>query len=193
MEALSAVIGFAAVSLFLLSYQMKRRSGIIIMNTASRVLYIIQYILLGAFEGAVLDVLGAFSAIIASRKDKGFIARHTLLCLVLMDTLIIGAGIYLYEDAFSLFPIVGVLLHTTAFWINDERIIRRVSIVGSPFWLTYNFVKKAYGSAVGDVLSMVSIATAMIKYRKHKSADKEETQAEAVPEDPSEIPQQSEA
>ena len=32
-----------------------------------------------------------------------------------------------------------------------------------PFWLAYNLLSRAYGSAVGDLLSMVSIA--MIKYR----------------------------
>ena len=54
-------------------------------------------------------------------------------------------------------------MHTSAFWISDERIIRRVSLLGSPFWLAYNLLSRAYGSAVGDLLSMVSIA--MIKYR----------------------------
>jgi hypothetical protein len=29
----------------------------------------------------------------------------------------------------------------------------------------YNFLSHAYGSAVGDILTMVSIVTAMIKYK----------------------------
>ena len=64
----------------------------------------------------------------------------------------------------SLFSVVGVLLHTSAFRISDEKNIRRVSFLGSPFWLIYNLVSWAYGSAVADVLTMVSIGTAIYRY-----------------------------
>ena len=165
-EIISQIIGFAAVALFLLSYQQKKRKNIILLNVLSRVLYITQYLLLGAFEGAVLDILGAVSSVIAAKKDVGFIKRHTLLCMLLMDAVIVGAGLFLYESPLSLLPIVGILFHTTAFWISDEKIIRRVSLLGSPFWFVYNFCSRAYGSAVGDALSMVSIVIAMIKYRR---------------------------
>ena len=35
-----------------------------------------------------------------------------------------------------------------------------------------NFLNKAYGSAIGDILTMVSIIIAMIKYRKNKENGK---------------------
>ena len=87
------------------------------------------------------------------------------LCVIGMDALIVAVGLLLYESPLSLLPIAGVLLHTTAFWISDEKMIRFVSLLGSPFWFVYNFASRAYGSAVGDLLTMVSIVTAMIKYR----------------------------
>ena len=46
--------------------------------------------------------------------------------------------------------------------------IRIVSFVGSPFWLAYNLSSRAYGSAIGDLLTMGSIVIALIKYRKTK-------------------------
>ena len=76
----------------------------------------------------------------------------------------IAAGLSLYKNIFSLFAIAGVLLHTGAFWINEEKIIRIVSFLGSPFWFVYNFKSLAYGSAFGDVLSMISIGTAIYRY-----------------------------
>ena len=66
----------------------------------------------------------------------------------------------------DLFSLTGVLLHTSAFWITNEKIIRRVSLAGSPFWFVYNISSKAYGSAIGDALTMCSIIIAMIRYRK---------------------------
>ena len=90
----------------------------------------------------------------------------------IFDLVIVIAGLLLYVNPFSLLPIAGVLLHTTAFWINDERMIRKVSLLGSPFWMAYNLHCLAYGSAAGDFFTIVSIVIAMIKYKDLKKIRK---------------------
>ena len=163
------IIGLAAVATFLLSYQQKNRHSIILLNVTSRALYILQYILLGAYSGAVLDVIGAASSVLAGKKHTAFIKKHTRAVILGINAVILAAGIgisILNRSPLDLLPMVGVLLHTGAFWISNERIIRRVSLAGSPFWFVYNFASRAYGSAIGDLLTMGSIMIAMIKYRK---------------------------
>lgn len=158
------IVGIFAVITFLLSYQQKKRKNIIAWNVTSRFLYIIQYILLGAFEGAVLDVLGMLSSVAAQKKENKIIKKHLFLFIIIINLIILAVGLSLYENIFSLFPIAGVILHTSAFWINEEKIIRRISFLGSPFWLVYNLSSFAYGSAIGDVLTMISIGTAIYRY-----------------------------
>ena len=97
-------------------------------------------------------------------KSKPFIKKHTRLFVILASLAIVATGLLTYKDIFSILPIIGVLLHTGAFWMDDEKKIRIVSFLGSPFWLVYNFVSGAYGSCIGDILSMVSIAIAMVRY-----------------------------
>lgn len=165
------IIGLLAVATFLLSYQQKKRANIILLNVISRCLYILQYLLLGAFAGAVLDILGAVSSVVAGRKDKGFVKKHTKAALIMMNACIIIAGgtiALLNRSWIDVFSIIGVLLHTSAFWISDEKIIRRVSLLGSPFWFVYNFLSRAYGSAVGDLLTMGSILIAMVRHKEKK-------------------------
>lgn len=164
MTITAQIIGIIAVIIFFMSYQQKKRNNIILWNATSRILYIVQYILLGAFEGAALDILGTVSSVAAQNKDKKIIKKHLAIWITAINLLIIAVGLMLYENVFSLFPIVGVVLHTSAFWISDERIIRIVSFVGSPFWLVYNLVSLAYGSAIGDTLTMFSIAAAIYRY-----------------------------
>ena len=164
MNKLAFVVGIAAVILYLLGYQQKKRNRIILFNATSRILYIIQYILLSAFEGAVLDVAGTISSFLAQKKNMPFIKKHTKLFVIGVNLLIVAMGLMLYKNIYSLLPIMGVLLHTSAFWLDDEKRIRQVSFLGSPFWLVYNFVSGAYGSCIGDLLSMVSIGIAMIRY-----------------------------
>lgn len=164
MNLFAQIVGILAVISFLLSYQQKKRKNIIIWNATSRCLYIIQYFMLGAFEGAVLDILGTVSSVMAQKKEKRFIRQYSKVVVILLNLIILAAGMYLYENIFSLFPIIGVILHTSAFWINEEKIIRRVSFLGSPFWLVYNLASSAYGSAIGDILTMVSIGSAIYRY-----------------------------
>lgn len=164
MKWFAQAVGILAVVSFLLSYQQKKRKNIIVWNAASRVLYIVQYIMLGAFEGAALDVLGTISSVAAQNKEKTLIRKHLKTVVVVINLVIIATGLVLYENVFSLFPIAGVVLHTSAFWISDEKTIRRVSFLGSPFWLVYNLSSFAFGSALGDLLTMVSIGVAMYRY-----------------------------
>lgn len=172
MFAISQIIGFAAVATFLLSYQQKKRKNIIALNVFSRCLYILQYLLLGAFSGAVLDILGAVSSVIAGKKHTPFIKKYEKAVIAAVTLLMVAAGVtiaVINKNFLDLFSLAGVLLHTSAFWINSEKIIRRVSLLGSPFWFIYNFLSRAYGSAVGDILTMCSIVIAMIRHKNEQN------------------------
>lgn len=164
MEFIAQAVGLSAVTAFLLSYQQKKRKNIIVLNATSRMLYILQYILLGAFEGAALDILGTISSVAAQNKDKSFIKRNVKKVFIAVNAVIFVVGLLMYKNVFSIFPVIGVFLHTSAFWIDNEKTIRKVSFAGSPFWLVYNIASGAYGSALGDVMSMVSIGIAIYRY-----------------------------
>jgi len=158
------IVGILAVATYLLSYQLKKRKHIIAVNATSSFLYVLQYILLGALEGAAIDVLSAVGAVTAHNKDKKFIAKHTKLIIILLNLLFLATGLALYKNVFSLFPIAGAILQMSAFWITSEKRIRQVSFLGTPFWLTYNIACQAYGSAIGSILCMISIGSAIYRY-----------------------------
>ena len=164
MEVLAQAVGVLAVVTFIFSYQQKKKKTIIALNAISRTLYIIQYVMLGAFEGAVLDVLGIISSCLAQNKEKPIVYKHFKMFVIIINLIILTVGLLLYKNIYSLFPVAGVILHTSAFWINKESTIRKVSFLGSPFWLIYNLVNRAYGSATGDILTMISIAVAICRY-----------------------------
>lgn len=169
MRYFTLAVGLVAVVFYLLGYLQKDRKRIILLNVTSRLLYVFQYVLLGAFEGAVLDIAGTLSSLLAQKKDTPFIRKYKLMCILLANACIVAMGLLTYKNILSLLPSAGVLLHTGAFWLDDEKNIRRLSLLGSPFWLVYNFISGAYGSCVGDLLSMTSILIAMIRYDFKKS------------------------
>ena len=161
---LAQIIGLMATITYVLSYQQKTRRNIVLVNAMSNIFYVLQYILLGAFEGATIDVLSTVSSIAAHNKDKGFIAKHTKLIIIIINLAMVISGLFLYKNIFSSFPVIGAILQTSALWITEERKIRIVSFLGTPFWLIYNIVSKAYFSALGSTLCMVSIGVAIYRY-----------------------------
>ncbi len=117
-----------------------------------------------------MDILGTVSSVLAQSKDKGLIKKYQRLVFVLINLVMVGAGIGLAKNLLSYCALAGVMLHTIAFWITNEKTIRRVSFLGSPFWLIFKFFSQAYGPALGDLLTMISIGIAIYRYdiRKEK-------------------------
>lgn len=180
------IIGITGTVLYVLCFQMKHRIGIILMNATSRLLFVLQYCLLGAFSGAILDILGITAAFVATKKDKNFFKKHSNLIFAMTVSVIIAGGalstlltlnsvetVTPWIVILNILPTIGVLLHSSAFFLSEERKIRILSLVGSPFWFVYNTASKAYGSSVGDVLSMASIISAMIRYKRAEKKTEE--------------------
>ena len=176
MDILATVFGVCAVVMFVLSYQIKNRRGLILCNAGSRVLYVLQYIALGAFEGALLDAVAFFVSLLCSKSNNGFIKKHFTVTVILANTAIIAAGLTVYQNLFSLLPIFGVLFETLALWLKKERNIRIVSWFGAPFWLAYNLLSGAYASAAGNIFTLISITIAMLRYDLFKKESKDKKQ-----------------
>ena len=165
MKIFANIVGLFAVALFVFSYQMKTRRGIILCNAFSRVLYVSQYLLLGAYEGAVLDCAALLVSVACKNREKGFIKRHLVLAIILSNLFLIGAGLLTYRNIFSLLALFGVLFETLALWPRKEKTILRLSLLGAPFWLAYNLIAFAYASAAGNLITLISITLALLRLR----------------------------
>ena len=168
MQTAALIVGLAAVFFFLLSYQFPKRRAIIACNVVSRVLYILQYLLLFAFEGAAMDISAIPSSFLAARKHTPFVQKHKVAIIAAVNAFVIGIGLLVWQDWLSWVPVMGVLFETNALWMTKEKHIRWLSLVAAPFWLFYNLRCGAYGAAIGNVLVIGSIVMALIRYDRKK-------------------------
>lgn len=179
MDILGQIVGIVGIVVLLLGYQQKTRGRIIAVNMTARLLFILQYVLLLAFEGAVMDFAAMISTFVAGKKETPFVKKYRIPVLIVVNGLIIAAGLSVYEDIFSLSPIVAVLFQTSGLWLSKEKNIRRVCILGGPFWFIYNFSSKAYASCAGDIMGITSLLIAMLRYDWKR--DKKEEKNEPAP------------
>lgn len=170
MKPFATVFGILAVLFFGLSFQCRKRRDILIVNLISRVFYILQYLLLGAFEGAAFDLLGALAELPAKAKDTAFVRRWRICILGGIFALAAVAGVLTYRSPWSILPFAGVCLEIAALWLDREKQIRVVSLLAQPFWLSYNVYSAAYGSAAGNIFAAVSIVLALVRFSSRKNA-----------------------
>ena len=164
MKIASLIVGFLAVALYLLCFQLKSAKSIIACRLMSSALYVLQYVLLFAFIGAAMDAASLVTSSFAYRRDTKFVKKYKIPIIILTNLGIIIIGILLYENLFSLLPIAGVLFESASGWMKYEKAIRIVSLFGVPCWLVYNVVSGAYAAAFGSTLALVSIISALIRY-----------------------------
>lgn len=166
---IAQIVGVAAVVLALLSFQLKERKQLVFVVCVSNFLYVLQYCLLGAFSGAVLDLLSTISSFFATKKNNPGFRRYAKCMAVTISLSIVAAGLVLaifQKSYIELLPIAGALFQTVGLWFQKEQTIRKFTLAGAPFWLIYNFICRAYGAAVGAFLTIISIIIALLRYRK---------------------------
>ena len=177
MQILSLVCGSLAVVLYLLCYQLKARRHIILCNIISRVLYVLQYCLLGEFIGAVMDISAIPSSAIAGKKDHCAVRKFRIPIIISVNLVIIGLGIAFFKEWYSILAIFGVLFETVALWFTKENHIRVISLFGAPFWLVYNLICGAYASCIGNLLAICSIVIALLRYKENNEGANEKNKA----------------
>ncbi len=164
MKIAATIVGILGVVLYISSYQFKKRKTIVTVYSIANFLYVLQYFLLGAFSGVAMDGLGFVSSLFAAKKENALVKKYHKLIIVVIDLLMVVAGIMLYKNIFSPFATIAVIIETSALWVSSEKVIRRITLVSAPFWLTYNLAFGAYGSAIGSVINIVSLTVAIIRY-----------------------------
>lgn len=169
---IAQILGFAAVGLYFLSYQLKKRNQIVGAIFISNLFYIAQYILLGAFAGAVMDVLAAAASYLGVKKNTPYFKKNIkwIAPLILLAIVVIGLAIAIIRHKWiELLAVAGTVFQAISLWCDDEQTIRKFSLCSAPFWLIYNFISQAYGAAIGSVFVILSIIVSLIRYRKNKN------------------------
>ena len=61
-------------------------------------------------------------------------------------------------------PIIAVISETMALISKKEGRIRLLSLFSTPFWFVYNILCGAYGGAVGNVITLITIGFAIVRF-----------------------------
>ena len=176
-EIIAQVIGIFAMIFNLLSYQQKTRNKAIIFQLFGTTLFTVNFLMLGAMVGGLLNLVGAIRAIIFINKEKlraDHIAWQIGFVIVYFASYILTFTVFGKEPTpfnfiIEFLPLIGMIATTISYRFTDAKSIRRFGLISSPAWLVYNIANVAVGAILCEVLSLGSIIIGIIRLdRKDK-------------------------
>ena len=157
------LVGFVAMALLVSSFQMKTRAGILKVQLVSESLWVLHYFLLGAYTGMALNVVAAVRCYVYGRRgikkwaDKNYIPA-------VFFTVAVLTCIFTWSGPISLLPTASICLNSFVQWSKRPRIIRFFSGPGCACWLVFNYLSGSYAGVLTEVLNLISIAAAIVRY-----------------------------
>lgn len=150
-----------ALSMMLSSWQ-KSRKKIFFFLFFDNIFYLIQYILLNAYAGAITNIVGLGRTYLFSKKGSNkFYSSNLPFAIVIVLYVIIN--IFTYDGIISLFPSVASIIYAFVLWQDDPKNIRKGTALMLFMWFIYNIVVKAYVGALTEFCLFTSSVIAMIK------------------------------
>ena len=177
-ELIAQIIGIAAMAFNILSYQQKTRRAAITFQLAGASLFAINFFLLDAVVGGLLNVIGAFRSIVFLNKEKlhanhpawfvGFTSAYLasyILTFTLFSKEPTAANLII-----EFLPVIGMVALTISYRLSDAKAIRRYGLISSPSWLIYNIANLSIGAIICEVLSLGSIIIGILRLDCHQTS-----------------------
>lgn len=165
-------IGILGLVANFLSFQQKKQRMAIIFQFFAALLFAINFLLIGAYIGALLNAIGVLRALVFANKEK-LKATHPVWLIVF-----IIAFSSTYPLVFTVFqrepsaqnliiealPVIAMILSTISFRFEKAKYIRRFGLFSSPMWLVYNIVCFSIGAIISEILNLISIIVGIIRH-----------------------------
>ncbi len=170
------VIGVIAMAFNILSYQAKNSKTIITFQLFGTMLFSVNFFLIGAYVGAMLNVLGMLRALAFAFKDKWKLNKTLLtiiFCALFISTYPIVFTVFnkpftVFNAIIEVLPVISMLLSTFAYGMEAKK-FRIFALIFSPLWLVYNVVVLSIGGIICEALCIISAIIALIRYKRKEN------------------------
>lgn len=172
LELIAQIIGIIAMCFNVFSYQQKNAKQVFLMQMIGSALFGINYFMLGATIGGVLNIVAVLRAIIYYNGEKvksnhiGYFIFFTLAYIAsyVLTFTVLNKPFTLYNAMVELLPVIAMIALNIGFKIGSSKAIRRFGFIASPCWLTYNIVNMAIGAIICEAISIISIFIGMLRH-----------------------------
>lgn len=157
------IIGIIALIIIIVSYQFNDRKKLVFLQFFSGIFFSIHFIMLGAYTGGVINIIGVIRAAVYYYKGK-----YSWSSCVIWPFLfsISGAVIsaFTWDSALSILPAVAFACTSIALWIDKTTLTRVFCLGSSVSFIIYNFACTSYSGVLTEAIAICSLLVAFARF-----------------------------
>ncbi|MBQ9859932.1 MAG: YgjV family protein [Clostridia bacterium] len=167
-EIIGQMFGILAMVFSILTWQMNSHKKMMVMQIICASTFVVHYVLLGAYTGAVVNGVAVVRNIIFYHREKKIFSGVGWVILFAALMAVCGAVSGYREGWISLFMIVGMVINTLSLSCTNPQLVRKIILCSSPLMLVYNILTISIGGIINESLSMCSAVSALIRTAQTK-------------------------
>lgn len=171
--------GFVAMFFNIFSYQQKSAKRIIAFQFFGTLFFALNYLLLGAYIGTMLNAVGMLRAMLFLKKDTfhperiGFLIPFGMAYVgaYILNFTVLGKDLTAFNLITEILPVIAMFATHLAYRYDSPKTIRRFCLISSVSWLIFNIINVAVGALLCEVFSLISIVIAMVRLDKKEEKE----------------------
>lgn len=173
-NVIAQAIGAVAMLLNIGSYQLKNSRQLVLCRALGDFIYIIHYLMLGAYNGCTTIAICAINGLVYSFRGSGWAEWKGWKWL--MSALLVIACLFTWRADFQFVPcicsLISILANIWLTWSGKARIIRlgRLFLAG-PTWIIYALSAGSIPGVMAELVGMTSAAIGLYRYGFRKEED----------------------
>jgi len=180
-EIIGMILSLLGMTVTIISFQVKNKVPLLIMQTIASILFMISYVFSGGGIAVVLNILmlvrNFLFMFLSKKRGRVIIIIVIALCISYILTYAIYTAVAketLENNLWNLFPIFAAFFGTVSFANSNVNRLRIWKYGDSVSWIIYNIHIGwgALGGIIGELLNLVSLTIGIIRYRERRQKDK---------------------
>ena len=182
MEIIAQAFGIIGMIFNLLVFQQKTHKGVTACQFFAAIAFAVNYLLLGAFVGGILNAVGALRAAVFFYKEKTRANNVFWLVFFIVAFAVsypltffaFGTEPTLKNLIIEALPVIAMVIITVSLRLGSAKAVRFMGLFSSPMWLTYNAFSGSIGAIASEILNLISIIVGIIRFDIKRNKDNEQ-------------------
>lgn len=163
MFILAQVSSLISMVINIVAVQLKTKKKMLLTIIIANLFFIISYLLLEAYAGALIyGILDIEIIINMFIENKGKKTPKLLIAIYLLISIVIG--IFTVNNLIDVLPIIAAIFFIFTFRQTEEKYVRFLILENLISWVVYDFFVSAYLAVVSDLFIAFSTIVAIIRY-----------------------------
>lgn len=171
MEILAQAFGIIGMICNIIVFQQKTHKRVLIWQFFAAVTFSLNYFLLGAVVGGMLNLVGAARSVVFFYKEKTHANSVVWLIIFILAFGVSYPLTFLVFDTpmtprnfiIELLPVIAMIIATFTLRLGSAKMVRCLGLLSSPMWLVYNCFSGSIGAIASEILNLISIVVGIIR------------------------------